>query len=701
MEHMNHPMYQWALAHSKPTLTPTEITAAFGQEGVQLFSQWVDQGIACVSKRKDFYLSERFGLLRARVSRVFRTNIIVKLIDQVGEYTISNDPGSGIIFGDELLITPMGNTRATIFRRYARTTRSIVGNLFVDRHYYVDADDLNYRQEVIHIAPSRLHGARPGDKVRVSLVDSKSEEMLEAQVVEILGDANDPWMAVLSLVVRSQVPTTFASDVESEVAQFETTVSESMTHNRKDWRTQWTVTIDGEDAKDFDDAVSIEVLDNGHYRVGVHIADVSSYVQPHTALDREARLRGTSIYYANKVIPMLPEELSNGLCSLVPHEDRLTLTCEMEMNDLGDIVHYEIYPSLIRSHARLTYTQVNRLFLKNKSIDPISDERLFLLKSIADALRTKREQRGALDLDVNESKAVFDENKEIRDIALRVRGPAEMLIEDLMICANETVAEHITYLNRPMIYRIHPEPKWSKLEQFSSIFAPLGYKIKGDVQGIHPFELQRLLKKSVGKPEHDVVAKVLLRSLSKAVYYPDNQGHFGLASSCYTHFTSPIRRYPDLIVHRLLWRYWDTRITTDEGLVEELIQISESSSNAERKAMELERDVDDVLHAWWMAHQTHVVFQGVISGFNGSGFFVELPNTVEGMVRFASLQDDYYEFDSSKLCAIGQATKRIIHLGDKVSVKAHRVSIRDGQIEFNVQSFLRENRAKLSRGMIK
>lgn len=678
-----HPLFDWLSQHPKTTVTAAEITADFGEEGLALVNQWIDQGWVCQSKKKDYYVSTRLGLVRGKISRVYRTNYVVKLLDQEGEVTLPYDSKDHLLFGDEVLVTPFDQRRATLFRRYARTIRTIIGNLYVDRHYYVDADDQNFRNDLIHVAPSRLNGAHPGDKVVVKLLESDTPT-LEAQVESILGDAHDPWVAIRSVVLRSQVPTDFPDDVIREAELFGSMIPQTAISQRHDWRHQWVVTIDGEDAKDFDDAVSIETLPNGHYRVGVHIADVSTYVKPSSALDHEARRRGTSIYFANQVIPMLPEALSNGLCSLVPQQDRLTLTCEMEINDVGDVLHYHIYPSVIHSHARLTYTQVNKLFLKNKSIDAQSDERLFLLKQVADSLRKKREERGALDLDVNESKALFDEQRDITDIVLRQRGPAEMMIEDLMILANETVAEHVTYLDRPMVYRIHPEPKTAKLEQFSSIFAPLGYRIKGDAKGIHPHELQRLLNKSVGKPEHDVVAKVLLRSLSKATYYPDNLGHFGLASTCYTHFTSPIRRYPDLIVHRLLWRYWDETITDDEGLLEELIQISDSASQAERRAMEVERDVDDVLNAWWMSHHSTEIFKGVISGFSGTGFFVELANTVEGMVKFASLQDDYYEFDSTRLCAVGQATKRIIHLGDKVQVKAQKVSIRDGQIEFIV-----------------
>lgn len=691
---MNHPLYTWLDQHPKTTVSAAEITAAFGDEGMQQVQEWMAQGWVCQSKKKDYYLSKRLGLLRGKITRVYRTNYVVKLLDQDGEVTLPYDPKDGLLFGDEVLVTPIDQRRATLFRRYARTIRTLVGNLYVDRHYYIDADDMNFRNDVIHVAPSRLNGAHPGDKVVVKLLESTSPTTLEAQVESILGDAHDPWLAIQSVVLRSQVPVDFPHEVIQEAEAYGRDIPLSALENRHDWRNRWVVTIDGDDAKDFDDAVSIEVLPNGHYQVGVHIADVSTYVKPLTELDREARRRGTSIYFANQVIPMLPEALSNGLCSLVPHQDRLTITCEMEMNDVGDILQYHIYPSVIHSHARLTYAQVNKLLMKNKTIDPITDERLFLLKQVADAVRKKREDRGALDLDVNESRAIFDENREINDIVLRQRGPSEMMIEDLMILANETVAEHITYLNRPMVYRIHPEPKTAKLEQFSTIFAPLGYRIRGDANGVHPHELQRLLNKSIGKPEHDVVAKVLLRSLSKATYYPDNLGHFGLASSCYTHFTSPIRRYPDLIVHRLLWRYWDERITDDEGLLEELIQISDSSSNAERRAMEVERDVDDVLNAWWMSHHTQEQFKGVISGFSGTGFFVELANTVEGMVKFASLQDDYYEFDASRLCAVGQATKRIIHLGDKVHVKAHKVSIRDGQIEFSIVAMKGETSPK-------
>lgn len=683
MAHPQHPLYEWLLNHSKTTLTRAEIAAYFSDNLDDLLSLWISDGWLCQSKRHDFYIPQRLGMLRAQVIRIYRSNYVVSLLDESGEYTLPNDDESPLIYNDEVLINPVTAQRATLYRVYRRNVKTVIGNLYLDRHYYVDADEKQLRNILIKVSPSRLNNARPGDKVKVELLPQKVQSLeVEAQVIDILGDSSSPWVSIDSVIQRASVPIAFSEDTLQQLETIERDVQDTLrVPERKDYSDIWVVTIDGEDAKDFDDAVSVEVLENGNYSVGVHIADVSTFVQPNTLLDTEARKRGTSIYFANRVIPMLPEKLSNDLCSLRPRVERLTITCLMEVNDQGEVVNYDIHPSKICSHARLTYTSVNRLFHRNQSIDAVSDSKLFILKSVADLFRQKREMRGALDLDVNESYAVFNADKDLTDVKMRDRGPSEMMIEDLMIAANEIVAEHITYLNRPMIYRIHPKPKQAKLEQFSTLFAPLGYKIKGDIHGIHPFEIQRLLKKSIGQPEHDVIAKVLLRSLTKAVYYPDNQGHFGLASECYTHFTSPIRRYPDLIVHRLLWRYWTTQ-DDDQGLVEELLKISESSSLAERKAQEIERDADDVLNAWWMTKHQEDIFLGVVSGFNSSGFYVELPNTVEGMIKFASMNDDYYEFDAAMMQAVGQATKRIIRLGDKYHVRSKWISIRDGLIEF-------------------
>jgi len=460
---------------------------------------------------------------------------------------------------------------------------------------------------------------------------------------------------------------------------------------RRDLRNETIVTIDGDDAKDLDDAVHVRKLENGNYLLGVSIADVSYYVTEGSPLDREAYFRGTSVYLVDRVIPMIPHRLSNGICSLNPQVDRLTITCEMEINPMGEVVSHEIFPAVINTTERMTYNHVNRILIEEDPEICARYESLVptfhLMYELSKILRERRHERGAIDFDLEESKVIVDEYGFPTDVVLREREIAERVIEDFMLAANETVAERFHWLDVPFIYRIHEHPKPEKLERFYKLARALGYEIKGTKDHVHPKALQMVTEAVHGKPEQAAISTMMLRSLQKAKYSQQSLGHFGLAAEYYTHFTSPIRRYPDLIVHRLIRRYlFDQDLSSETlGYYQEVMpEIAEQTSKRERDAIDAEREVEDMKKAEYMSQFIGEEFEGVISSVTKWGMYVELPNTIEGLIHVNDLTDDFYEFDEDSLSLIGRRKKTIYKLGDIVKVVVTAASKEERTIDFQL-----------------
>ena len=468
-------------------------------------------------------------------------------------------------------------------------------------------------------------------------------------------------------------------------------MSDEEIKERRDLRNEVIVTIDGADAKDLDDAVTVSKLENGHYKLGVHIADVSYYIEENSPMDQEALERGTSVYLVDRVIPMIPHRLSNGICSLNPRVDRLTLSCEMEIDSTGKVIHHEIFQSVIRTTERMTYEDVNKILVdkdgalreKYKELVPMFEQ----MEKLAKILRGKRMGRGAIDFDFKEAKVLVDEEGKATDVVIRERSVAERLIEEFMLAANETVAEHFHWLNVPFVYRIHENPNEDKLQSFFEFLSGMGIRVKGVAHDIHPQQLQKILENVADRPEEMIVSKLMLRSMKQAKYDPNSIGHFGLAATYYTHFTSPIRRYPDLIVHRLIRTYLIHKQMSKKVIHkwEQLLpDITKHASLMERRAVDAERETDDLKKAEYMLDKIGDVFKGVISSVTSFGLFVELENTVEGLVHVSYLTDDYYHFDEKSYSLIGEMTRKIYRIGQEVNVRVINVNLEERVVDFEI-----------------
>ena len=568
-----------------------------------------------------------------------------------------------------------------------RGTTKVVGLIAKQgQQIFLKSDDPKFADRVI-INSNKTMGAVVGHKVVVEITDYGTP--VKGDVVKIIGHKNDPGVDIQSVIERYDVDVEFSEDVYREVERIPNVVLESELEGRRDLRHMQIATIDGDDAKDLDDAISIYKDHNGHYHLGVHIADVSHYVKEGTALDNSAVERGTSIYLVDRVIPMLPHKLSNGICSLNPDVDRLTVSCLMEIDPYGNVIDHEIVPSVIHSKLRMTYSNANKVLNREPFPKEYADFVSFLetADELRRVLRHKRDLAGAIDFDTKEAKVVLNKKGKVKDIVLRERGDAEKLIEEMMLVANETVAQHMHWLELPYIYRIHEKPLTKKLQKLQTTLSPLGYHLKGSLDDVHPKALQALLNSSKGKPEHSLVSMMVLRSMSKAKYSEECLGHFGLADEYYSHFTSPIRRYPDLLGHRLLHKFLfdgKTDIETINHYEAKVPQLAKSSSDRELVAVDMERDVEDMKKAEYMLNHIGEEFEGMISSVTRFGFFVELDNTIEGLVHISELKGDYYEYDDFKNRLVGQKTGKVYQLLDPVSVRCVRANKTEGNIDFEV-----------------
>lgn len=613
------------------------------------------------------------------------------LLNKEDDLYISGENSNGAIDGDIVLaevlnkgIKPEGH----IIKIIERNLHNLVGEIVSFKKglgLKLDDERLDLN---IKLDKKRLQGCVVGHKVLVKLTKEIGRKKYLGEVIKILGHKDDPGTDILSIAYKYDIEPDFSAETKEELLSLPEEVSPADLIGRRNLTDKMIFTIDGAHTKDIDDAISLE-KDGSNYILGVHIADVSNYVKENTGLGNDAYERGTSNYLANTVIPMLPHQLSNGICSLNEGVIRLTMSCVMTINEKGKVIDYDIFESYIKSSKKMTYEAVNDILMRDiipDGYEPFADT-LKEMNTLAHILRKEKMERGYIDFNLDEPEIIQDENGKAIDIVRVVREDGEKMIEDFMIAANETVASHIYNMDLPFIYRVHGAPNSDKIDDFTNLLKALGYTLKTRTLDMTPKTMQNVLKELDDKPEFKILSSLLLRSMRKAEYSKENIGHFGLASKAYTHFTSPIRRFPDLTVHRLLKKYLvekDFSMATINYLNNALVSIAEHSSEREVAAQNAERDVDDMKMAEYMESHIGEIYEGVISSVTSFGFFVELPNLIEGLVHVNSLKGDYFNYVPELLSLIGNTTKKTYRIGDKVKVKCVGASKERAMIDFEV-----------------
>lgn len=691
IELLNQPDYQGLEVH--------EIASALNMNNAHEFKQLVktlnqleDDGKVVRSAKNHYFAPEKMGYYTGKVMMHARGFAFIDLGEDHEDVYVGEKNLNGALNGDLVQIEMLNDTKGVsdegrVVKIINRGMQKAVG-LVVKRNnkFLLLVDDNKFKQPIVLVG-DRL-GAMDGHKVVVKITDYTPP--LKGEVIKILGHRNDPGVDILSVVARYDLSTQFNDEITHELSFINDELREEDLIGRVDLRDEVIVTIDGDDAKDLDDAISIKRLPNNNYQLGVHIADVSYYVKEGSAIDKEAIVRGTSVYLVDRVIPMLPHKLSNGICSLNPHVDRLAISCIMEIDESGTVVDHQILPTVINSNERMTYKNVNAILDGDEKLSKQYEHvknKFFQMEKLAITLRLKRERKGAIDFNVNEAKVLVDKKGRPTDIVLRERGISEKIIEEFMLLANETIAEHFKWLDLPFIYRVHEHPKKKKLLNFARIASTLGYKIKGSLDHVYPNELSHLIEETKDTPEHSIISTLLLRCMQKARYDVNCLGHYGLADEYYTHFTSPIRRYPDLLVHRLIRTYvfnQDMSSNTIGHFAQVLPELAESSSNREIDAVNCERDVMDMKKAEYMSKRIGEEFEGMISSITSFGFFVELPNTVDGLVHISSLKEDYFHYDDQYMMLVGEMTGKQYRMSDIVKVRVIGASKLDGQVDFEI-----------------
>lgn len=615
-------------------------------------------------------------------------------IKEIPDIFVSPTDMNGAMHGDRVIARLMKpsiglkSSEGKVIRILERVNKFVIGTFQRSKSFGFVVPDEKKIAHDIFIAKSDFNNAKDDQKVVVKITEwPEKRKNPEGEIIEIVGDTDDTSTHIKSILKKHRVRQEFPANVIDEAEKIEIEICEEEISKRVDLRQLKIITIDGADAKDLDDAVYVEKISDDKYKLGVHIADVTNYVKENSKLDKEAVKRGTSIYLADRVIPMLPKKLSNGVCSLSPNEDKLTLSVEMIIDSKGKVIQYDIFESIIKSYARMTYTDVSNILENNdeqliekyKEIVPM----FRLMEELSLILRKRRERRGCIDFEFDEAKLELDENGKVKEIKKYERRISNKIIEEFMLICNETIAENMYWSNIPFVYRIHEDPETEKISEFNKFIYNFGYIIKGN-QELHPKELQNLLKKVKGKKEETVINTMMLRSLKKAIYSSECVGHFGLAADYYCHFTSPIRRYPDLQIHRIIKAYINNKLNEKRinKLEEHVAYIADKSSAMERIADEVERDTNDVKIAEFMSDKIGEEYEGIISSVTSFGVFVELDNTVEGLVHISNIIDDYYQFDSANHCLIGDRTRRTIKIGDIVKVKVAKVNIAKAEIDF-------------------
>ncbi|MBM7540113.1 ribonuclease R [Amphibacillus cookii] len=668
-----------------------------------------DEGKLLLTRKNRYALPERIGLVKGKI-QMHKKGFAFLLPDDENQKDVYINPNdlNGAMNNDHVFVRieteQVGDKRVegVVERIIERHSTRIIGT-FEDKGSFgfVIADDKRIPNDIF-IKKADSKGAVTGHKVIVTLTKFPEGTMAaEGEVMEILGHKNDPGMDIISIIHKHNITIDFPEEVLQQAEQVPDQIDPNELSNRRDLRDKVIVTIDGADAKDLDDAVTVEKLPNGNYKLGVYIADVSHYVEEGSPIDQEAYERGTSVYLVDRVIPMIPHRLSNGICSLNPNVDRLTLGCEMEIDAKGEVVNHDIFQSVINTTARMTYQEVNQILVDEdqdvrksyEELVPFFEE----MEQLAAILRAKRFGRGAIDFDFKEAKVLVDEAGHAKDVAIRERSVAERLIEEFMLAANETIAEHFHWMDLPFIHRIHEDPDEEKLQKFFEFVGQFGYNVKGTANDIHPQALQKVLELVEGEQEEMVISKLMLRSMKQAKYDPNSVGHFGLATQFYTHFTSPIRRYPDLIVHRLIRTYLiEGKVDhkTQNAWKGKLSDIAKHTSERERVAVDAERETDDLKKAEFMQDKIGEEFDGVISSVTGFGLFVELDNTVEGLVHVSDLTDDYYKFDERAHAMIGERTGNIFRIGDTITIRVAGVNMEEHAVDFEIVGMKKQARRR-------
>ncbi|HZK57763.1 MAG TPA: ribonuclease R [Clostridia bacterium] len=661
-----------------------------------LLENMVEEGLIIKTRKKRYGVPERMGLIVGRLQMNQKGyGFVVSDRPEISDVFVPANLINGAMNNDRVVARKdavYGEPRKTegeIIRILERANTEVIGIYENNRNFgFVVPDDPRIITDIF-IPKEETKGAKEGDKVVCEILKwPGARRNPEGKIIEIIGHKDDVGIDILSIMRKYNLTADFPKRVEIEAMKIPDEVSEEEKINRKDLRNMPIVTIDGADAKDLDDAISIEKLSGGNYRLGVHIADVTHYIREGTALDKEALERGTSIYLVDRVIPMLPRKLSNGICSLNPKVDRLALSVFIEIDNKGEVINHEITESIINVKERMVYDDVSDILendnknLKNRYSYLLNEFKM--MGELCSILRRRRENRGAINFDFPEARVILDENGKPVDIIKYERRTADHIIEEFMLVCNETIAEHFYWQDIPFIYRVHEDPNPEKLEEFNEFIYNFGYHLKGLSTGIHPKALQDLLGKVKGAKEERLINTLMLRSLKKAKYAGKSLGHFGLAAVHYCHFTSPIRRYPDLEIHRIIkesinGKLHGKRISQLGAAVPD---IAEQSSIRERAAEEAERETEDLKKVEYMADRIGEGYEGVISGITSFGIFVELDNTIEGLIPLSYLFDDYYIYDSERHILIGEMRKKIYRIGDALKIRVNKVDMSQKEIDF-------------------
>ena len=638
---------------------------------------------------KDKYMMLEDSHLKRGIMRANKKGFgFVDVDDSDVDVYISEEHMNGALHDDIVLVEitskkGIDRLEGRVVKIINREKDTYVGEINFEGDTGIVSLDDNKLKIKVQIPRDKSMNAVDGHKVVVRLGKRIDNSRFMGEVVE-----NDPGIDILSIVKKYNIETDFPDDVKEQLKNIPSEVSEEECKNRRDLRNEMIFTIDGDDTKDIDDAVSIHRKPNGNYVLGVHIADVSYYVKEGSPLDNDAMERGTSVYLVDRVIPMLPHELSNGICSLNPNVSRLAISCVMEFDSHGKQIDYEIFESVIKSRIQMTYKKVNSILEKNivpEGYEKYADS-LRMMADLAEILRKAKENRGYIDFEVDEAKILVNEKCEPTEIVLRDRGVGENLIEDFMIAANECVATHIYFMNLPFIYRVHEVPKEEKIRSFLGFIGGLGYQINGNLKDNNPKSIQRLIKFLEDKKEFKILSKLLLRSMQKAVYKPVNLGHFGLASKCYTHFTSPIRRYPDTTVHRLLRTYLFQHKLDDNTIShweDKLVYVADHSSAKERSSIDCEREVEDMKMAQYMEGHIGEEFEGMISSVMSFGMFVELDNLIEGLVSIKDMKG-FFNYDEDRMTLTNEKSHVKYTIGERIKVRVIRASKEAKTIDFEI-----------------
>lgn len=658
------------------------------------------EGLVMKNEKDKFALPEKFGYVRGKIQAHAKGfGFLIPEKEGERDVFIAGSLLNGAMNGDKVIVQVTKEDKGGIRKREGevvsiveRVNTKIIGEYEESRNFgFVVPEDTRLTQDIF-VSKKDKTGAKSGDIVIVEIIKwPEGRRSPEGKIVEILGQKGDKGLDILTIIKKHGLPEEFPQKVLAFADNIPEEIEEKEYKRRTDFRDLKMVTIDGEDAKDLDDAVSIERLEDGNFRLGVHIADVSHYVREKNPLDKEALNRATSVYLIDRVIPMLPKKLSNGICSLNPKVDRLTLSCLMTIDGKGKVIAHEIHEGIIRTNERMTYTDVTKI-LKDKDEELIKKydylyNDFVAMEELALILNKRRMSRGSIDFEFPEAKITLDKMGKPIEIKPYPREISNRMIEEFMLVCNETIAEDMFWQKMPFVYRIHEDPDEEKLTKFREFVYNLGYPMRGNAE-IHPKMMQEILDKVRGKSEETIVSTLMLRSMMKAKYSPECVGHFGLAAKYYCHFTSPIRRYPDLQIHRIIkenlnGKLESKRIAKLKGIVE---YASKQSSDREKLAVEAEREVDDLKKAEYMLDRIGEEFDGIVSSVTSFGMFIELPSTIEGLVHITSLEDDYYVYDEDHLSLVGERTKKIYKLGDAVRVKCSRVDIDNREVYFDLIS---------------